>query len=111
MIMRKGLDLEQMEWEEKASAGLRPPEEVEQTVVTVRLELYNRGLPCGPKALRRRFDECKVLRTLPSERTIVRILARNGLACGRTGRHEGEESEDMPAKGAIVPPGNGAIND
>ena len=99
--MWKDLDLEQMEREENAYAGIRPPEEVEQIVVTVRLELHNRGLPCGPKALRRRLDEHEVLRPLPSERTIARILARNGLTRGRTGQYEGEESEDMPVKGAI----------
>ena len=109
--MWKDLDLEQMEREENAYADLRPPEEVEQIVVTVRLELYNRGLPCGPKTLRRRLDEREVLRPLPSEQTIARILARNGLTCGRTGWYEGKESEDMPVKGAIVTPGNGAIND
>lgn len=109
--MWKDLELEQMEREENSYAGLRPPKEVEQIVVTVRLELYNRGLPYGPKALRRRLDEREVLRPLPSERTIARILARNGLTCGRTGWYEGEESEDMPVKGAIVTPNNGAIND
>ena len=32
---------DQMEQEENSSADLRPPEEMEQIVVTVRLELYN----------------------------------------------------------------------
>ncbi len=80
--MWKDLDLEQMDREENAYAGLRPPEEVEETVIMVRLNLYNRGLPCGPKALRRRLDEHFSLRPLPSERTIARILARNGLTYG-----------------------------
>ena len=109
--MWKDLDLEQRGRDENAYADIRPPEEVEQIVVAVRLELYNRGLPCGPKALRRRLDEREVLRPLPSERTIACILARNGLTCGRTGCYEGDESEDMLVKGAIVPLGNGAIND
>ena len=81
---------DQMEQEENSSADLRPPEEMEQIVVTVRLELYNQGLPCGPKALRRRLDEREVLRSLLSERTIARILARNGLTCGRTGWYEND---------------------
>jgi len=89
--------LEQMEREENASIGFRPPEEVEEIVVMVRLELYNRGLPCGPKALRKRLDEREVLRPLPSERTIARILARNGLTYGRTGWCIGDEAE-MPVK-------------
>ena len=49
--MWKDLDLEQMEREENAYTGLRLPKEVEQVVVTVRLKMYNRGLPCGPKVL------------------------------------------------------------
>ena len=96
--MWKDLDLEQMGRDENAYAGLRSPEEVEQIVVMVRLELYNRGLPCGSKTLRRRLDEYEALRPLPSERTIARILARNGLTCRRTGWYEGDESEDMPVK-------------
>ena len=80
--MWKDLDLEQMEREENTYTGLRPPKEVEQIVVTIRLELYNRGLSCGPKILRRRLNNYEVLRPLPSERTIYRILARHGLTCG-----------------------------
>ena len=95
--MWKDLDLEQMEREENAYAGFRPPEEVEQIVVMVRLELYHKGLPCGPKALRKRLDEHEVLKPLPSERAIARILSRNGLTHGRTGWYEGEKTEDMPA--------------
>ena len=98
--MQKDLDLEQMGRGENAHAGPRSPKDVEQIVVMVRLELYNQGLPCGPRALRRRLDEYEVLRPLPSERTIARILARNGLTRGRTGWYEGDESEDMPVKGA-----------
>ena len=93
--MQKDLNLEQMEREENAYAGLRPPKEVEQIVVMVRLELYNRGLPCGPKALRRRLNAYEALKPLPSERTIARILARNGLTCGRTGWYEGDQAKNM----------------
>lgn len=96
--MWKDLDLEQMEREENAYAGLRSPKKAEQIVIMVRLELYNQGLPCGPNALRRRLDEREALKPLPSERTIARILARNGLTYGRTGWYKGEESEDMPVK-------------
>ena len=94
--MWKDLDLEQMEREENSYAGPRPPEEGEQIVVMVRLELYNQDLPCGPKALRKRLDEHEALKPLPSERTIARILARNGLTHGRTGWYEGEGPEDIP---------------
>ena|GEM_PF-6443872 len=65
--MRKDLNLEQMEREENAYTGLRPPKEVEQIVVMIRLELYNRGLPCGPKVLRRRLDAQGALKPLPSK--------------------------------------------
>jgi len=94
--MWNDLDLEQMEREGNVCAGLRPPEEVEQIVVMVRLELYNQGLPCGPKALRKRLNKHEALKPLPSERAIARILTRNGLTHGRTGWYEDEETEDMP---------------
>ena len=59
--------------------------EVEESVILVRLELYNRMLPCGPKAVRERCRDFYHLTPLPSERTIGRILSRNGLTHGRTG--------------------------
>ena len=102
--------LERMDWEDVVYPDFRPPEEVEEIVVMVRLELYNRDISCGPKAIRKRLEH-EMIRPLPSERTIARILARNGLTYGRTGWYKGEESENMPVKVAIVPPGNGAIND
>ena len=67
-------------------------EEMEQIVMTVRLELYNRGLPCGPKSLRKRLDEYEQISSLPSESTIARILSRNGLTHGRTGWYEAEKN-------------------
>jgi hypothetical protein len=77
--MWKDLDLEQMAEEENRYSRPRPPEEVEQIVVMARLELWNRSVPCGAPALRRRLDEFYHLQPLPSARTIGRILARNGL--------------------------------
>ena len=87
------LDLEQIEREEKASTGPRSPEAVEAVVTMVRLELYNRGQPGGPKALRKRLQEHYSLEPLPSESTISRILASNGLTSGRTGWYEGADPE------------------
>jgi hypothetical protein len=75
-----------------ADADCRTPisRRTEQIVIHLRLHLYNRGLPCGPRALRRRLaDELPDMR-LPSERTIARILARNGLTRERTGHYPGE---------------------
>jgi len=63
----------------------RSKQEVEKCVILVRLELYNRMLPCGPKAVRERCRDFYHLTPLPSERTIGRRLSRNGLTHGRTG--------------------------
>ena len=58
---------------------------IEQCVIFVRLELYNRDLPCGPKAVKQRLDDFYHVKPMPSQRTIARILSRNGLTHGRTG--------------------------
>ena len=62
--------------------------EIEEIVVFTRLELYNWGRPCGPKAIRKRLDLFYLVQPLPSERTISRILARQCLTHGRTGSYE-----------------------
>ena len=77
--MWKDLDMEAMAEEEHRYSVPRPPEEIEQIVVMARLELWNRRVPCGAPALRKRLDEFYHLRPLPSVRTIGRILARNDL--------------------------------
>jgi len=59
-------------------------EEIQEIVKMVRLELYNRGLLCGPKAIKERLEEYDI-NSLPSERTIGRILLHHGLTNGRTG--------------------------
>lgn len=59
-------------------------DEIEQIVVLERLHLYNRGIPCGAKAIRNRLQQQGIL-PLPSLSTIKRILARHGLTHGRTG--------------------------
>lgn len=84
------LDLEQMAREEYARAGVRSKEEVEEIVKMVRLHLYNHGQPCGPRTLRQRLEQHYCLQPLPSERTIARILARNGLTHRRTGHYESD---------------------
>lgn len=58
--------------------------ESEEIVKMVRLELYNRGLFCGAKAIKERLEEYDI-NPLPSESTIGRILSRHGLTHGRTG--------------------------
>jgi putative transposase len=63
-------------------------QEIEEIVVFTRLELYNRVLPCGPKAIQKRLDEFYLVTPLPSERTIARILEKQCLTHGRTGCYE-----------------------
>jgi hypothetical protein len=86
------LDLEELEREEHSYAGERSPDEIEAVVTLVRLELYNKGEACGPRALRKRLAEHYNLKPLPSERTISRILAKQGLTGARTGHYPGDVS-------------------
>jgi len=75
----------------KAENALKPEwtkQEIEEAVIFVRLELYNRDLPCGPKPIRKRLQEFYRIEPLPSERTIARLLSRNGLTNGKTGIYE-----------------------
>ena len=60
-------------------------QEIEECVTFVRLELYNRDMPCGPKAVQDRLRTFYHVKPLPSERTIARILVRHGLTHARTG--------------------------
>jgi hypothetical protein len=64
--------------------GIYTPEEIEQIVVMERLYLYNRGLPCGAQAIRRKLD-WQGIEPLPSVSTIGRMLSRNYLTHHRTG--------------------------
>lgn len=64
--------------------------EIERLVIFVRLELYNHGMPCGPEAARKKMAGSYGVKQLLSPRTIARILARNGLAYGRTGWYDGD---------------------
>jgi putative transposase len=68
----------------------RSKAEIEEIVMVIRLHLYNHGLPCGPKKIRKKMNESDE-EPLPSERTISRILARQGLTHKRTGWYPGEE--------------------
>jgi len=60
------------------------PKEIEQIIIMERLHLYNRGLPCGAKAIRRKLDR-EGIQPLLSISTINRILSRNCLTHRRTG--------------------------
>jgi hypothetical protein len=63
-------------------------QEIEECVTFVRLELYNRDMSCGPKAVQERLKAFYHVKPLPSESTISRILARHGLTHGRTGFYQ-----------------------
>lgn len=82
---------ELQEVNEDCFGDYNPPctsEELEEIVEFVRLELYNRDLPCGPKAIRKRMDVFYLVKPLPSESTIARILRKKCLTHGRTGCYD-----------------------
>lgn len=60
--------------------------EIEQIVAMERLHLYNRGLSCGAKTIRKLLEQQEV-RPLPSMSTIKRILSRHSLTHRRTGSY------------------------
>ena len=70
----------------------RSKREIEEIVVMVRLELYNRGLPCGAEKIRRKMKDVYHVLPLPSKSMISRILSRKCLTHGRTGWY----AEDYP---------------
>lgn len=91
--MHKDLDLEHIDREPIVLGACRTTHEIEAIVTMTRLELYNRGRPCGADRIHRRLDEHYGVKPLPSKRTIARILARNGLTHGRTGWYAGDERD------------------
>jgi len=87
--MRKIRDLKHYhESDEEGDNQRRTKEDIEECATFVRLELYNRALPCGPKSVQERLTVFYHDKQTPSERTISRILARHGLTHGRTGFYE-----------------------
>lgn len=69
----------------------RSQAEVEEIVTMIRLDLYNHGQPCGAAKIRDKMHEYDV-KPLPAERTINRILTRQGLTHQRTGVYEKEKT-------------------
>ncbi len=65
----------------------RTPNEIEEIIKMVRLNLYNRDLFCGAQAILWELEDLGV-KPLPSPRTINRILDRNALTHRRTGKYE-----------------------
>lgn len=76
-------------------------EEVEHIVVMERLHRYNHGLPCGAVALHRHLQAEALLHPPPSVHHIGNILTRYGLTHGRTGWHEGEQSNGLPTSAQV----------
>jgi hypothetical protein len=74
--------------DQTAGDNLRTKKEIEECVTFVRLELYNRDMPCGSKAVRERLEKSYHVKPLSSEKTIGRILARHGLNHSRTGIYD-----------------------
>lgn len=68
------------------TAGGFDREEIEEIVKIIRLNLYNRGLPCGARSIRMELEELPV-RPIPSLSAINLILNRHGLTNGRTGHY------------------------
>lgn len=68
-------------------------EEIEQIVVMERLQLYNRGLPCGAQSLRNLLEQ-KSVQPLPSLSTIKRILSKNCLTFNRTGYYPEDQNRE-----------------
>ncbi len=62
-------------------------EEIQEIVKMIRLELYNKGLFCGAKAIKNKMEDDDI-EPVPSESTIGQILSRNSLTHGRTGFYE-----------------------
>jgi len=74
-------------------------QKVVEIVKFVRQSLYNADLFHGPQAILWELED-KGIKPLPSERTIARILAREGLTHRRTGRYEpkGTKYPNWPAQ-------------
>lgn len=70
------------------AAKSRTTSEIEEIAVMARLHLYNNDLPCGAINVRHYMATEYAINPLPSERTIARILSRQGLTNGRAGIYE-----------------------
>lgn len=79
----------------------RTPSEIEEIVKMIRFNLYNQGLFCGAQAIRWELEDLGV-KPLPSNRTINRILSRNGLTHRRTGKYEAKGTA-YPGLPALLP--------
>ena len=88
--MWSNLDLDALAKEQWLPVEPITMDEIEKIVVSVRLELYNKGVPCGPAPIRKHMEEYWFVTPLPSTSTIARMLTHNGLTHQRTGWLNGE---------------------
>lgn len=61
---------------------------IEECVVHFRLTLYDKGLPCSPKAIKKYAETKHSVIVWPSISTIARILKQNCLTHKRTGYYK-----------------------
>ena len=66
-----------------------PREQTILRVTFIRLDLYNNGKNCGPKAIQKEMYRLKV-DEVPSVATIARVLRDQYLTHGRTGYYPGD---------------------
>src|SRR5260370_36750250 len=97
---------EAAEWyEEQSRCPHSNPHQVSSEIVAAvklaRLHLYNQGLFCGAQAITWELEDLGV-GSLPSLRTINRIVQREGLTHRRTGRYEPKGKRDPQLLGARV---------
>ncbi|MBU0484864.1 MAG: DDE-type integrase/transposase/recombinase [Proteobacteria bacterium] len=83
------------------SIQCRTPSEIEEIVKMIRLNLYNQGLFCGAQAILWELEDLGV-KPLPSNRTVNRILNRNGLTHRRTGKYEAKGIA-YPGLSSLIP--------
>jgi putative transposase len=83
------------------SIQCRTPSEIEEIVKMIRLNLYNQGLFCGAQAILWELEDLGV-KPLPSNRTVNRILNRNGLTHRRTGKYEAKGTA-YPGLSSLIP--------
>ena len=67
-------------------------QDVEDIIAMVRLELYNRGVPCGLAAIRKKIEQDHHVLPLPKKSMISRVLSERCLTHQRTGWY----AEDSP---------------
>ena len=74
---------------ENHEGNFRKALQLEAVVKLERLDLYNQEKPFGAKAVRRHLEGIGI-KNLPSERTIGRILEKQGLTCKTAKKDPGD---------------------